>query len=120
LTANVQVVPEVRQHENGADYIALTVPRAVGVAPTSDGRYFLRVGDTCQPLVGDDVMRLADERPATPWEEMTSHGVAGGDAAGDPKCPDGQRLRAEDAGAVLTLARRRSSASVPASARRIA
>jgi ATP-dependent DNA helicase RecG len=30
----------------------------------------------CRPIVGDDVMRLADERPATPWEEMTSHGVA--------------------------------------------
>src|SRR5262249_20186369 len=30
----------------------------------------------CRPIVGDDVMRLADERPATPWEEMTSQGVA--------------------------------------------
>jgi ATP-dependent DNA helicase RecG len=76
LTVNVQVAPELKRHENGGEYIILTIPRAVGVASTSDGRYFLRVGDTCRPIVGDDVMRLADERPATPWEEMTSHGVA--------------------------------------------
>lgn len=83
LTVNVQVVPEVRLHENGGEYISLTVPRATGVALTSDGRYFLRVGDTCQPIVGDDVMRLAKERPATPWEEMTSQRVprANADAA---------------------------------------
>jgi ATP-dependent DNA helicase RecG len=72
LTVNVQVFPELKRHENGGEYIALTIPRATGIASTSDGRYFLRVGDTCQPIVGDDVMRLANERPATPWEEMTS------------------------------------------------
>lgn len=83
LTVNVQVVPELKRHENGGEYIALTIPRAAGVASTSDGRYFLRVGDTCRPIVGDDVMRLANERPATPWEEMTSQGVprANADAA---------------------------------------
>lgn len=72
LTVNVQVLPEVHRHENGGEYIVLTVPRAVGVASTTDGRYFLRVGDTCQPIVGDDILRLASERPATPWESMTS------------------------------------------------
>lgn len=75
LTVNVQPLPELKRHENGGEYIALTIPRAVGVASTSDGRYFLRVGDTCRPVVGDDVMRLADERPATPWESMTSLSV---------------------------------------------
>lgn len=80
---NVQVVPELKRHENGGENIALTIPRATGVASTSDGRYFLRVGDTCRPIVGDDIMRLANERPATPWEEMTSQGVprANADAA---------------------------------------
>lgn len=75
LTVNVQVLPELKQHENGGEYIALAIPRAVGVASTCDGRYFLRVGDTCRPVVGDDVMRLADERPAIPWESMTSLSV---------------------------------------------
>ncbi|MGQ0507015.1 MAG: hypothetical protein ACT4TC_17020 [Myxococcaceae bacterium] len=31
--------------------------------------------DTCKPVVGDDVLRLANERPATPWEAMTTLGV---------------------------------------------
>lgn len=83
LTVNVQVAPELKRHENGGEYIALTIPRATGVASTSDGRYFLRIGDTCRPIVGDDVMRLANERPATPWEEITSQAVprANADAA---------------------------------------
>lgn len=76
LTVNVQVVPELRTHANGGEYVVLTIPRAAGVASTSDGRYYVRVGDSCQPIVGDDVMRLATERPATPWETMTSLGVA--------------------------------------------
>ena len=45
-TVNVQILPELRRHENGGEYIVLTIPRSVGVASTSDGRYFLRVGDT--------------------------------------------------------------------------
>ncbi len=76
LTVNVQVVPELRRHDNGGEYVVLAIPRAAGVASTSDGRYFLRVGDTCRPVVGDDVMRLATERPAVPWETVTSLGVA--------------------------------------------
>ena len=54
LTVNVQVVPDLKRHENGGEYIALGIPRAAGVASTSNGRYFLRVGDTCRPIVGDD------------------------------------------------------------------
>lgn len=96
LTVNVQVVPELKRHGNGGEYVALTIPRAVGVASTSDGRYFLRVGDTCRPIVGDDVMRLADERPATPWEEMTSQGVARANADAARVERFCTRLRASD------------------------
>ncbi|MDO8262222.1 MAG: hypothetical protein Q7T21_03245 [Gallionella sp.] len=42
------------------------------MASTRDGRYFLRVGDSCQPVLGDDVLRLANERPGRPWEAMDS------------------------------------------------
>lgn len=75
ITVNVQVLPELQRHDNGGEFVVLTVPRSVGVASTSDSRYFLRVGDTCRPVVGDDVLRLANERPATPWESMTALGV---------------------------------------------
>jgi ATP-dependent DNA helicase RecG len=96
LTVNVQVAPELKRHDNGGEYIALTIPRAVGVASTSDGRYFLRVGDTCRPIVGDDVMRLANERPATPWEEMTSQDVARANADAAKVERLCARLRASD------------------------
>ncbi len=72
LTVNVDVVAEVRIGNNGGQFLVLTVPRAVGVASTSDGRYFLRIGDECRPVLGDDVLRLVTERPSSPWETMTS------------------------------------------------
>ncbi len=75
LTVNVDVHPELKIDAGGGQYIRLTIPRSVGVASTHDGRYFLRVGDTCNPVVGDDVLRLANERPSTPWEGMVSLGL---------------------------------------------
>ena len=50
LTVNVQVLPELRHHENGSDYILLHIARSPGVASTCDGRYFVRVGDTSRPI----------------------------------------------------------------------
>lgn len=96
LTVNVQVLPELKRHENGGEYVLVTVPRAVGVASTSDGRYFVRIGDTCCPVVGDDVLRLASERPATPWESMTSLGVSRADVDATKVALLGTALRASD------------------------
>lgn len=75
LTVNVQVVPELQRDDNGGEYILLRIEPATGVASTSDGRYFLRVSDACVPVVGDDVLRLVNERPAMPWETMTALGI---------------------------------------------
>lgn len=72
LTVNVQALPSVQQASNGGEFIELVVDRSPNVASTRDGRYFLRVGDTCQPVLGDDVLRLANERPGRPWEGMDS------------------------------------------------
>ncbi|MBX9849010.1 MAG: ATP-dependent DNA helicase [Rhodocyclaceae bacterium] len=80
LTVNVQVAPAVMTAENGGEYIALTVARSVGVASTSDGRYFLRVGDTCKPVVGDEVLHLLNDRPGMPWESLTTLQVSVTDA----------------------------------------
>ena len=72
LTVNVQAAPQIVGDDNGGEFVVLSVSRSMGVASTSDGRYFIRVGDTCQPVVGDDVLRLANERPAMPWEAMAT------------------------------------------------
>ena len=76
LTVNVEVLLKIQTSDVGGEYILLIIPRSIGVASTSDGRYFVRVGDTCRPVTGDDVLRLADERPAVSWEAMTSLGVS--------------------------------------------
>ena len=73
-TVNVLVLPQVVTAANGGEYIELRVPRAMSVASTTDGRYFLRVADQSKPVTGDDVMRLATERSALPWEtQITLH-----------------------------------------------
>ena len=72
LTVNVQALPSVQRAANGGEFIELVIDRSPSVASTKDGRYFLRVGDTCQPVQGDDVLRLANERPGRPWEVMDS------------------------------------------------
>lgn len=72
LTVNVQALPSVRNAENGGAYVEVAVERSPGVASTCDGRYFLRVGDTCTPILGDDVLRLANERPGQAWEAVDS------------------------------------------------
>lgn len=66
LTVNVQALPSLQRAANGGEYIELVIERAPSVAATRDGRYFLRVGDSCQPVLGDDVLRLANERPGRP------------------------------------------------------
>lgn len=76
LTVNVSVRPELRVATNGGAFIELSVDRSTAVASTSDGRYFLRVGDTSKPVLGDEVMRLAAERSALPWETKTTLGVS--------------------------------------------
>ena len=72
LTVNVQALPSVQRAANGGEFIELVIDRSPSVASTRDGRYFLRVGDSCQPVLGDDVLRLANERPGRPWEAMDS------------------------------------------------
>ena len=71
-TVNVTVLPEIRRADNGAEYIELLIPRSMAVASTPDGHYFLRVADESKPVVGDEVMRLAAERSALPWETQTT------------------------------------------------
>jgi ATP-dependent DNA helicase RecG len=72
LTVNVQALPRIVTAENGGQYIELVISRSTGVASTCDGRYFMRISDTCKPVVGDDVLRLANDRPGLPWEAMDS------------------------------------------------
>ena len=95
LTVNVQALPTSRRAANGGEFVEVIVERSPNVASTSDGRYFLRVADTCVPVVGDDVLRLANERPGRPWEAMDS-GVPRAAADPDKRSRLVEGIRASD------------------------
>lgn len=75
-TVNVQCAVERQATDDGDEYIVVHVQRASGIASTTDGRYFLRVHDECQPITGDDVARLLQDRPTTPWDLRTTENEA--------------------------------------------
>ncbi len=95
-TVNVAVLPDVVTAPNGGQYIELRIPRALSVASTTDGRYFLRVADQSKPVTGEDVMRLASERSALPWETQTTLHIFRADADGTKRDKLLQALRASD------------------------
>lgn len=88
-TVNVAVLPDVVTAQNGGQYIELRIPRTMAVASTTDGRYFLRVADQNKPVTGDDVMRLASERSALPWETQTTLRIPRGEISHDDVLPNG-------------------------------
>lgn len=81
-TVNVTVLPDVVTAAGGGQYVELRIPRALAIASTTDGRYFLRVADQSKPVTGDDVMRLASERSTQPWETQVSLRVSSAEANG--------------------------------------
>ena len=95
-TVNVAVLPDVVTAPNGGQYIELRIPRALSVASTTDGRYFLRVADQSKPVTGEDVMRLASERSALPWETQTTLHISRADADASKRDKLLQALRASD------------------------
>jgi len=72
-TVGVEVAPRIVTAANGGEYLEMIIPRSVGIPSTSDGRYYLRVADSSRPVVGDEVMRLANDRAAFPLQRCVSN-----------------------------------------------
>jgi len=69
LTINVFTIPEIFTSSNGGQFIKLTVHQSVStVASTTDGKYFIRIGDNCKPVLPDELLRLITDKPAFIWE----------------------------------------------------
>jgi ATP-dependent DNA helicase RecG len=63
------VNPEIQTHENGGEYAIVQIyPSLKTIAITSDGRVYIRVGDECVPVKGEELTRLAYEKGAFQWE----------------------------------------------------
>lgn len=94
-TVNVQVIVRPQVASNGGQLLEIAIARSSNVASTTGGRFYLRVADTCVPILGDDVLRLANERSGRPWEAMDS-GVAASDASNTEASQLLGRLRSSD------------------------
>ncbi len=69
LTINVGTHTHIKTAENGGEIIELTVlPSTSTIAGTTDGRYYLRISDTCTPLPPDELLRLLTDKPSFIWE----------------------------------------------------
>lgn len=70
LTDSVGLVnPELKIHENGGEYFVIQIyPSMKTIATTSEGRIFIRIGDECTPIKGEELTRLAYEKGAFQWE----------------------------------------------------
>jgi len=70
LTDSVGLVnPIIECHKNGGEYFVVQVhPSLKTIATTSDGRVFIRVGDECTPVKGEELTRLAHDKEAFQWE----------------------------------------------------
>jgi len=81
LTINVGTQCEIKIAENGAQFIALNVlPSISTIASTTDGRYYIRISDTCNPVLPDELNRLFSDKSAYNWESKISKTVKRKDA----------------------------------------
>lgn len=74
-THNVNIAPRRVPASNGGEYVDLEVFASNSIACTSNGRYFLRVGDENRPLMPDDLSRLMNDKAAFIWETQISQKV---------------------------------------------
>lgn len=75
-TINVGIAVTIELAENDSEYIRLEVFRNVQtIASTTDGRYYIRVHDECNPVPPDEMARLAADKNAFVWEEQITKRV---------------------------------------------
>ena len=66
----------VQEHENGSQFFTITVsPSLKSIASTSDGKFYIRVVDKCEPVRNEDIHRLANEKEAFQWELVCTKSV---------------------------------------------
>jgi ATP-dependent DNA helicase RecG len=68
-TINVSVTPQILKADNRSEYIELLVKRnESSIASTTNGRYYIRIDDSCKPVLPDELSRLIADKGAFIWE----------------------------------------------------
>jgi ATP-dependent DNA helicase RecG len=70
LCFNVALAASEIMHDDAdSQYFIINVfPSLRSIASTSDGKFYIRVGDKCEPVRSEDIQRLANEKQAFQWE----------------------------------------------------
>lgn len=64
---------EVQEDETGSQYFIITVfPSMKSIASTSDGKFYVRVADKCEPVRSEDILRLSETKGCFQWELVKS------------------------------------------------
>lgn len=60
---------EVQSDETGSQYFVITVfPSMKSIASTSDGKFYMRFADKCEPVRSEDMLRLSETKGCFQWE----------------------------------------------------
>jgi len=72
-TVNVTAIVILETASNKAEYIRINIVRNANIlASTTDGRYYIRIADVCKPVMPEDIARVAADKNAFVWEELTT------------------------------------------------
>ena len=72
-TINVSITVILETASNKAEYIRINIVRNVNsLASTTDGKYYIRIADVCKPVLPEDIARIAADKNAFIWEELTT------------------------------------------------
>ncbi|TGX82188.1 hypothetical protein E5358_07735 [Palleniella muris] len=64
---------EILIADNNSHYFIIYVsPTINSIASTSDGKFYIRIADKCEPVHGQDMLRLASEKQSIQWELITT------------------------------------------------
>lgn len=70
MNVGVEVISQVH---NSSEYLKVVVKRnKEAIASTTSGRYFIRVGEECKPLLPDELQRLMEDKSSFTWELKTN------------------------------------------------
>ncbi len=72
-TNGIQISSEKKIYDNGGESILLHVRRSTVMATTSDGKVFMRNGDNSEPITGEDLHKLAEDKGCYNWELQVSN-----------------------------------------------
>ena len=70
---NVSVAITLEIASNKAEYIRIHISRNINsLASTTDGKYYVRIADSCKPVMPEDIARVAADKNAFIWEKLTT------------------------------------------------